>query len=113
MKTTQHSLFIAVSPAGTFRLVVESGEGFNKCHFHVTAGHNGAIVDVNVGRAPSCRSWAGHFYPGPETVKMIYQHSQVMIFSRLKFLEALKVHPNIFAWLAILLKVSACLTGGR
>ena len=48
----------------------------------------------------------GHFYPGPETVKMIYQHSQVMIFSRFKFPEALKVHPNIFAWLAILLKVS-------
>ena len=37
---------------------------------------------------------------------MIYQHSQVMIFSRFKFPEAYKVHPNIFAWLAILLKVS-------
>ena len=47
MKTTQHSLFIAVSPAGRFRLVVER---FNKCHFHVTVGHNGTIVDVNVGR---------------------------------------------------------------
>ena len=91
MKTTRHSLFIAVSPAGRFRLVVER---FNKCHFHVTAGHNGAIVDVNVGR---CSSWPGHFYPEPETVKMIYQHSQVMIFSRFKFPEALKVHPNIFA----------------
>ena len=50
-KTTQRSLFIAVSPAGTFRLVVE---GFHKCHFYVTAGHNGSIVDVNVGRVPSC-----------------------------------------------------------
>ena len=41
-----------------------------------------------------------------ETVKMIYQHSQVMILSRFKFPEAYKVHPNIFAWLAILFKVS-------
>lgn len=65
------------------------------------AGYNGAIVDVNVGRT-SCETWeldvgAGHFYPELETVKMIYQHDQVMIFSRSKFLEALKLHPNIFA----------------